>query len=106
MTPRWKKRLTEAEARQRIIKLDAPRGFFPSADVLFDLLHAGQRWGARIHREPRVCATAARPRATDLPTDDYLSCAEITAGIAWRAGATLVFERTADGIAVGGDLRA
>ncbi len=102
----WIKRLTQAEVRQRIVRLDAAPGFFPGPDVLFDLAHGGQRWGARIQRQPRVCATAADPRATDLPTDDLLVCAEVFAGLSWRAGAVLRFERGPDGLSVDGDLQA
>ena len=100
----WIKRLSEAEVRQRIVRLQAHEGFFPGPDVLFDLVHRGQRWGARIQRQPGVCATAADPTASDLPTEDLLVCAEIFAGLTWRAGATLRFERGPDGLAVDGDL--
>lgn len=100
----WTKRLTEAEVRQRIVRLDAPRGFFPAPGVLFDLHHEGQRWAARIHREPRICATAADPRGVDLPTDDLLSCAEIFAGLRWEAGAVLRFVVSGDAIRVEGDV--
>jgi len=104
LTRRWTKRLTEAEVRQRIVRLDAPSGFFPEPGVLFDLWAEDTPWAARIHREPRVCATAAAPRAADLPTDDLLSCAEVFAGLRWSAGSVLHFEHRDRGIAVWGAL--
>lgn len=100
----WIKHMSEAEVRQRIVRLHAEEGFFPGPDVLFDLSHGGQRWGARIQRQPRVCATAADRLGTELPTEDLLVCAEVFAGLTWRAGATLRFENGPDGLSVDGDL--
>lgn len=100
----WVKRLTEAEVVQRIVRLRAEEGFFPGPGVLFDLTHDGERWGARIQRQPRACATAADPRAIEPPTEDLLVCAEVFAGLSWRAGAELRFVRSPDGLAVDGDL--
>ncbi len=100
----WIKHLSEAEVRQRIVRLQASEGFFPGPGVLFDLCHGGQRWGARIQRQPRICATAADPTATDLPTEDLLVCAEVFAGLSWRAGATLRFQKGPEGLSVDGDL--
>ncbi len=100
----WIKHLTEAEVCQRIVRLQAHDGFFPGPGILFDLAHGGQRWGARIQRQPRVCATAMDRTARDLPTEDLLVCAEVFAGLTWRAGAMLRFERGPEGLSVDGDL--
>ena len=94
-------RLTEAEVRQRVVRVTGAWGLL---GPFGDLWHEGVPWAYAVHLEPRVCATAADRHRQDLPVDAFLSCGEVHAGLRWVAGARLRFTQGDDGrIAVDGD---
>ena len=94
-------RLTEAEVRQRVVRVTAARALLGDTG---DLWHAGVPWAYSVRVEPRVCATFFDRDGEDLPVEAFLSCGEVHAGLRWVAGARLRFTGRGDRIEVDGDL--
>ncbi|MEE2828344.1 MAG: hypothetical protein VX498_04070 [Myxococcota bacterium] len=96
----FRKTLSEDEVTQRVIRLESRARLFPGPGILFDLWLDDLPWASRIRSEPCTC-----PRPGGTHRHRYLEGGELHAGLRWKVGAELCFERLEDGrIQVSGDI--